>query len=357
MRLASILILSSLVATPLLTGCSGSSVDAPPASGEEQDLVKSKVLVRNVSSPSGLIAAGGYVYFGANKFVASGDPELDQQFAYWTGKFSRVPVAGGAREIVEDLGPIARVQRAGTKLLYGRPDGCWINSIEAAGAVKSSKEIYREEECDPEVVSGIAGFNVADDKLVIAHYDGEILVGSPSGAGVKKVGAVKIGDWGDIVSDFAVADGNAFILTRANIDNRPVAIHKVALATGKDSKVVDFETRPSALHSDGKNLYIVDGANVLLLTPGSSTPKTIASGFENIAALASDGKDLFVADFKLGAIFQIVDATGGAPTKRKLASVKDIQELSVSEGTLYYGSGSVENRKPSGVIGALVIPH
>lgn len=358
-------LLSALSAT-FVVGCADDSSAGAPTEADEQALTEAKVLAKGVAYPSGLAAAGDHVYFGANHFVASGDPELDQQFAYWEGKFSRVTMNGGRPQTVVEVGPINRVRVAGSKLYYAMSDGCWISRVDAAqsSATAGQDEVYRDDDCDPEGGPSMMGFELTNDKLVIVRNDGEVKIAKQDGTGIKKLGEVRVGNWGDLVETQTVADGHVWILTRDHLtdaQDRPVkpALYKISLegaAPNPATKVLEAQARWSNLTSDGKNLFWNEGNKVMMLAAGTSAPKQVADAFGEITDIAADGPNLFVADSGRGSIYIVRDVATDAKPKKKLANARGITSLIATGGKVFFGTHVIEDRKAAGIIGSIAVP-
>jgi len=362
---AAILAAAMIAPATLAVACADPGASSEDAvAGDEQALTEAKVLAKGVTSPSGLAVAGGHVYFGSNHFVASGDPDLDQQFAYWAGKFSRVPLAGGRQEAVLDHGPIVHVQSVGSKLFYGVAGGCWVGALDtaigAAGAgATGQSNVYTAAECEPDYES-VVGFGVSGDALIVVHRDGRVVTTPAAGGGAPRtITTLRVGDAGDPVGGAVIADGAAWLATDALPTNAsgpiPAAIHRVDLASGAATKVVDLAKAASDLTTDGKNVYFTDEpTKVLSVTTGSTAATVVADGFGAVIGLAADGGDLFVADSKRGAVYVVGNAGSGAPAARKkLASVKGIQAITAAAGVVYVGSNVIDGRKGAGIIGAI----
>jgi hypothetical protein len=193
--------------------------------------------------------------------------------------------------------------------------------------------------------------------------DGKIMKGALDGSGMRQLAEIRIGDWGDLVESQAVAGGNLFVLTRAGLttgSNRqvPQALYRIALDTGRSSKLLDFDAPPSNLVSDGKNLfYSVGGTKVMGLIGGAATPKVVAEGLGQVTDLAADGTNVFVADSKRGAVYFVRNAATAPQKQKKLVAAKGIQALTVSGGTVFFGTHVIEHNKYAGVLASVAIPQ
>jgi hypothetical protein len=346
--------------TLALTGCTSESTEPDQAQGDEAALTEAKTLAKGVAYPSGLATGGGHVFFGSNKFNASGDPELDQEFAYWSGKFSKVALTGGRPVTVADIGPVTKVRRAGNKLFYGTADGCWISALDVGGSGDGT-QVYRDENCEPEWGRGPRGFEIANDKLVVVSEDGTVSVGSLTGANMHKIAEIRVGDSGNVVETHALADDAIAIVTQQHLGqnhDQPQQLFRVKLSNGAKTKVLDFAKQPSNFTSDGKNLYwSEEGKSVFVLKAGSSTPELVKDGFAEITSIASDGKNVFVADSKRDAMYVVYDALTAERRQKKLAVAKGLTDMIFADGSLYFGTHVIENRKAAGIIGSVKVPQ
>lgn len=339
----------------------GCSADVAPVEADEQALTEAKVLARGITSPSGLAVAGNHIYFGSNTFVASGDAELDQEFAYWEGKFARVPLTGGRQELVADVGPISLVKASGAMLYYAMPQGCWIGKLDTAKAgAPKPQGIYQYEACETDTGRGIQHFDIADRAIYIVEDDGKIVRTDLNGKNAKSIGQSLVSGWGGTVASAALGRDAMFIAT--NTSGAPPAIYRVALDTGRASKVMQTGKTIYDLETDGENLFwAAEDGSIRRLREGATADETIATGFGSIVDMAIDGTNVFVADAQRGAVYIVADAAGravgGAPkAKKKLAAVRGINELTVAKGIVYVGSNVVEGRKALGVIAAIKTP-
>lgn len=358
--------LTALFALPLALGlaaCGGAS----EASGDTEDALERagvKTHARNVEHPAGLVVTDSHVYFSANHFVASGEPELDQQFAYWQGKYSRVALGGGRREKVSDAG-LTRVRMAGKKLFVATGSSCWISVMDTSEAEPSQKGIYTDEDCTGEGGGEPAGFEVTDDKFAVVREGGELMVGKHDGTGMRKVGEFKFADYAGFISQTALADDHVFVITHKNFtDSRtnrvlPQTIFSLPLSGGTPKTVLEFPAADALaenLISDGKNLYFTQGKKVMALKSGASEATMLDDDFGGVYDLAADGKNVYVADGKRGALYAIKDALT-APKHVKLADAKGVTSVVASGERLYYGTHAYAGNKPAGVVASLPIPE
>jgi sugar lactone lactonase YvrE len=356
MRFPMILAASLLLATSVFA--QGCVADTGEVEGEEAALTSAKTLAKGVAYPSGLAVTGGHVYFGSNKFIASGDPDLDQQNAYWTGKFSRVPVGGGRAELVTDVGPITNVRAAGGRVYYTMSDACWITSVDPA-RLGTTKTVYDDADCTGEGPGTVSGFEIAGESLVIVRVDGKILKGKLDGTGMRQLAEIRVGDWGDVVDSQVVAGNNLFVLTqRGHSTNAgatiPQVLYRIALDTGRSTKVTELTSAPSHLVSDGNNVYYAtEGTTVMGIAGGVGAPKVVAEGLGQIIDLAADGTNLFIADSKRGSIYVVKNAPTAPQKQKKLVAAKGIQALTASGGTVYFGTHVIENNKYAGILGSV----
>lgn len=349
---------SALAAGTLVIGCS-SADSSDVEAADEQALTTAKTLAKGISSPTGLAVTSTHVYFGSNQFIASGDPELDQQMAYWEGKYSRVKISGGKRELVTDVGPITNVRTVGSKLYFRMSSGCWISSVDTTAETVEVKPVYSLDECDE---YGITDFEVTDEALVVVNFDGPILRGKSSGTDMKQIADLTIGNVAPFFDTAVLADGALIVLSSRSLfddDNHqlPQSLYRVNIEDGTVAKLFDVATPPSNLVSDGKNVFWSEnGTDIVMLASGSDQPKKIATGLRNIIELVSDGTNVYAADSQRNAIYMIKDALG-TPKKKKLADAKGVQAIAIQGDKLYFGTDAYENNKPAGIIGVIQLPQ
>ncbi len=347
--------LLSCVAFSFGVGCAAENEEAPAASGEAA-LVETRTLVEGIEHPSGLAVANGYLYYGQNEFVASGDPELDQEFAYWTGIFSRVPVGGGRAKKIADDGPITKVRVSGTKVYYAMASGCWISQLDAR-TTSSGSSVYHKDNCEPDWGAIPAGFEIAGGKLIVVDSSGDVVAGALDGSGMQKIGQVRLGDRGDVVDSHALADGKVFLITQSDGTAKPQSLYSLPVSGGRATKVLDFPSKPQNLTSDGKNLYFsADGTKVFTLRAGKRQPELVAEGFGTVGRLAADASNVYVADTKRDAIYMVRDAATSPKRAEKLAEASGLDEIIVDQGVVYFGT-HLDGRRNGGRIGSLQVPR
>src|SRR6185436_5034872 len=87
-----------LMAAPITMGCVADSADADEADAT----ANATTVVKSLEGPGGLAVVGDQLIYSTAHFVASGDPELDQEFAYWTGELNVRPLDGGKKTKLGD---------------------------------------------------------------------------------------------------------------------------------------------------------------------------------------------------------------------------------------------------------------
>lgn len=348
----------AVAAGTLAIGCS-SADSSDVEAADEQALTTPKTLTKGISSPSGLTVTSSHVYFGSNQFIASGDPELDQEMAYWQGKYSRVKIGGGKRELVADVGPITNVRTVGSKLYFRMAGGCWISAVDTTAATPEVKSVYSLDACDE---YGITDFEVTDEALVVVSFDGPILRGKSSGTDMKQIADLKIGNVAPFFDTAVLADGALIVLSsRSTFDNDnhqlPQSLYRVNIEDGTVTKLFDVATPPSNLVSDGKNVFWSEnGTDIVALASGSDQPKKIATGLRSIVELVSDGTNVYAADSQRNAIYVIKDALG-TPKQKKLAEAKGVQTIAVQGDKLYFATDAYEGNKAAGIVGVIQLPQ
>jgi hypothetical protein len=341
-----------------LAACSGAEAPSIDDENSEEALGAAgmKVLVRNVEHPGGLAVTDKHLYFSQNHFVASGDPELDQQMAYWEGKYARVPLTGGAREKLTDAG-IVRVRLSG-KTLYGATgDSCWITSFDTSATQPQAKPAFDDPDCNE---YGPVGFEATSDKLAVVTAEGDLMVGKGDGSASKKVGTFyKSGYVIPFLNGETLANGNMVVLTARDPEQkRKQAIVSMSLAGGAPKTIVDFPIASSEaqnLTTDGTNLFFSQDAKVFVVKSGDTKATLVSDGFASVSDLLSDGTNLVVNDGKRGAIYEIKSPLQ-APKQVKVLSVKHVEALTLGGGKVYFGTHVVTKGKATGVIASIKLP-
>ena len=106
---------TSLALFGLVSGCGADDVvtgdDAYATAGATR-------IVKSLEGPGNLVVVGDQLVFSTAHFDASGDPELDQQFASWRGTVWKRPLAGGTKTKVHDtVGAVLSTAQIGKSLL------------------------------------------------------------------------------------------------------------------------------------------------------------------------------------------------------------------------------------------------
>ncbi len=346
---------------PLLATACATATDASIEAVDEGALATAgKTITRGLQHPAGLVVTDKHVYFSTNRFIASGEPELDQQFAYWDGKYSRVPLAGGARELLEES-PISRVRRSGKKLFMATGSSCWISVLDTGATPPKSKIIYTDEDCTGEGGGEPTAFEVTDNKFIVVRHDGEVRVGKLDGTAMRKVATFTFGDYAGFISGEALADDKIFVVTHRGFTGPrgavlPQTIFSVPISGGAPKTVKKFATDEHAVEnfvSDGTNIYFTQNEKLFIVRAGSDDPKPLDEGFGHVTDLAIDGTNVYVADSKRNAIYVVKDVLENPAPHKKLADVKGISSIAVSDGKLFYATHAIDGRKAAGVIGAI----
>ena len=90
MRTLSLAALAAITSLALF-GCG----DDAPVSSSEDVTAKATTIAKSLEGPGNLTVVTDRLVWSTAHFVASGDPELDQQFAFWQGELWSKPLGSG----------------------------------------------------------------------------------------------------------------------------------------------------------------------------------------------------------------------------------------------------------------------
>jgi hypothetical protein len=289
------LALAVLAAAPL-TGC------AAPTVGEESDDVTSgaKRMLSGLKNPDNLFVLGDRLLYSQASFVASGDPELDQEFAYWTGELWSVALSGGkGKKFAETNGAVREVVGLGNDVLVVDSGYNGVTRINAAGKSTDFYNDYtnfKDEDGDWASVGGIA---VGKGAVYITRMQGGEVVRTDTKGGAvttfakpPKAGWLEMGEQvlaaGDTVfwsGELQGTQGSTFKLYRATL-------------SGSYKTLATFKGEIESLATDGTNVFIAigksvhssDKAQIAVVPVSGGTPRTLVSDVTAPSELVYDAK-------------------------------------------------------------------
>lgn len=245
----------------IVLGLAGCGEDG--TTGEAQDATSGATRIAySLEGPGNLTIVGTQLVWSTAHFDASGDPELDQQFASWRGALWRKPLAGGAKKKVDEtVGAVTSTAVLGSKLLV--VDSTYMGITSYSVTKGTSTDFYND----------YSHFPDGSEEL----YSLGAVAAGPSGVYVTRPESevMRIGIDGSSATVFAKTFKTGWLESAERIVVLPDAVVWSAQKQGDTGSTY--------------NLYRAS-------TEGSdATPKKLASFDAPITALATDGTDVFVA--------------------------------------------------------------
>ncbi len=276
------------------------------------------VLATGQPSPHNPLVVGGYLYF------ATWDAQLHRSLR-------RVPIGGGAAEVIVDNADSDAVASDGTYLYWslaygGPPYGCNLNRVALAGGTPEPVLSRATTNCYAFLLEGSKLWIVDNAKLATVNTDGTgfayVNVTTSLPGATTSVEGMAL-DASNVYLSYADANGQVFAQPRNGSQGATLA---TALAY------------PRGLVVDGGTVYAaVSSAMQIVSFPttagGTVTPLATLQGMPR--QLVREGNNLFWA---AGGVVQTMPMPSGTPTT--LAIRPDVQQVAVDATYVYYLRGT-----------------
>lgn len=268
----------------VLVGCNASD------DGEgEQFATQGTSVARSLQSPDQLTIMGSQLVFATASFVGSGDPELDQQYAYWEGQLWRLPLAGGSKKALpQPTGAVTSVAVLGDELLVVTSGYMGVTRVSpSAGTESDFYNDYTHFPDDSEDLPQLGAVAVGPSGVYVTRPESEVMRMELDGSGVTVFAKTFEGGWLESAEQIVVLEdavfwstdqqgetGSTYNLYRANVsgDTTP---HKIAT----------YPARIAELATDGQRVFVgvVAGQAAqchldVVPADGSGAPKELVSG-------------------------------------------------------------------------------
>ena len=339
MRTLGLLAVLASVSLVTLAGCADSEPASNGGESTAADLSGSsaKVLAKDLPYPGDLTFANGKLYWSQAVQVASGDPELDQQFAYWTGSMwsFNVTHSSNAKKLAELPSPVKKITTAGDTIWITQAGFVSKTTAEDLDAKREWKTVYQDvSHFDIDEEEEIASSAIANGRVYVLRTTGEIVSVKTDGSDFQKhvkssayaSNLFVSGDYGLWVtaSDDQPYERAVFQANLSSASPRPkriATIHDSATAFVQDGDTVYFGTQSKPNEPAG-------GAIMKMKLGSNAAPEPVVQGLAHTRAVALDGDQLLFTG-KKGAVeglFSVPRSNLGAEPKSvyKLKAAADI---------------------------------
>lgn len=286
-----------------------------------------KVLAKDRRYPGDLVFADGKIYWSEASQVASGDPELDQQFAYWTGSIYSFNVSRSQspKKLADIPSPVRKVTTVGDDIYITQAG--FVSKTNAAGLDNHTewKAIYQDvDHFEINEEDEVASSAVDGGRVYVLRTTGEVVSVKTDGTGFKS--HVKSGSY---ASNLFVSGGTALWVTASDQPyERAIYKASVSAANAQAKEVMKVRNDISGFVQDGNDVYFGtqakpgqagSGAIMKLSLTGNGAPQTVVSGLESVSTIALDGDKLLFTGRKgtIEGLFSVVKADLGPAAKTK----------------------------------------
>ncbi|MFO0665523.1 MAG: hypothetical protein U0174_16325 [Polyangiaceae bacterium] len=335
------------LATAALPACAGADDPAADGSAEVEENLESGAtrIAKGLGGPSNFQVVGTNLFYSTSFFVASGDPELDQQMAYWTGESWMKPLAGGTKKRIDELGVQASAN-TGKSVISVQLGGFNVDRVSLPSG--SSKNIFHVRDMSEEPYGPISAIAYGNGRVYVGQEDGTIL--SVTGEGGDEQAFIttpRHGDWQESISKVTVA-GDQLVWSTIQSKNSGGHVTRLYRAplTGSRRTATSLgeidDVSATSLVSDGTNAFAgIAGrdSGYILRLPLSGSART-SRVVEDYAPdeLAMDSTGLFYSVTAKGVFMVPKDKLGsGTTTSKRVYSAKNVSSFALSDKDLYVG--------------------
>lgn len=338
-RLALLLALTAAA----LPACAGADDAAAEGSDQVEENLASGAtrIAKGLGGPSNLQIVNGTLFYSTSHLVASGDPELDQQMAYWTGETWMKPLAGGAKKRLGEGGVMEAVS-TGKSVVYIWEGAFNVQRVALPGG--TSKNIFHVTDMSEDPYGPISAIAYGAGRAFIGQDDGTIISINTDGGDQKTfITTPRHGDYAEPISKIVVA-GDQLVWATSQDTNTgsKYRLFRAPLAgtTHTATSLGDYTQSVSALATDGSSAYAAmrdrDGGYILRLPLAGSTEtsKLISDIAPN--NLVMDAAGLFYSVYGKG-IYLVPKASLGATNaaSKRVYADKNVSSFALSDKDLY----------------------
>lgn len=334
------------LATAALPACAGADDPAAEGSDEaEENLTGGATLIaKGLGGPANFQVVSNNLFYSTSFMVASGDPELDQQMAYWTGESWMKPLAGGAKKRLSEVGVQGSVN-TGKSVVFIQEGGFNVSRMTIpAGAYKN---LFHVSDMSEDPYGPISAIAYGNGRVYIGQEDGTILSVTNEGADKQAFTTTpRHGSYQEVISKIAVAGDQLVWATSQSTNNGHVSrIYRAPLAGSSHSatKLGEFDAESAnSLASDGTYAYAAitgNNSGYILRMPLSGSASAVKL-IEDVAPsdLLMDATGLYYSVDAKG-IFMIPTAKLAGPTtsSKRIYAAKSVSTFTLTSTDLYVG--------------------
>jgi hypothetical protein len=345
-----------------LAGCSAESSSSSSDETAEEALGNGATrIAANLEGVDHLVVIGDTLVWSSAHLVASGDPELDQQFAYWQGElWSKGIGASGARRRIGSLsGAVMSTARAASG------DELFVVTSGYNGVTKysvgdgKSWDVYNDYSHFPDdtedMSSTVHGVAVGDGKVWVTRDGSEVMQMASNGSDVKVFAKSFVRGWVESAEKIVVAGDMVFWSSEKQGERGSTYnLYRAKTSGGSPTKIRSYTKPITSLASDGTRVYIaMQGEIQVAPVDGGAAPRTLVANQPSPDNLVVDELGLFFTEYQTGqvALVKTADlASDAAVTPLKVLAVRAPTSLALSAKDLYVSANSGGTNEKKGEI-------
>lgn len=341
------LALMFVLATAALPACAGADEPAADASSETEENLSggATLIAKGLGGPANFQIVGNNLFYSTSFFVASGDPELDQQMAYWTGESWMKPLAGGAKKRIDELG-VQATANTGKSVISVQLGGFNVDRLSLPQG--TSKNIFHVTDMSEDPYGPISAIAYGSGRVYIGQEDGTIVSVTNEGADKQAfITTPRHGDYQETISKLTVAGDQ---LVWATIQSKSAGGHvsrlyRAPLGGSRHTATALGEiddVSATSLVSDGTSAYAgIAGSNggYILRLPlsGSARATRVVEDYAP-DELVMDDTGLFYSVTAKGIFMVPKDKlAAGTTTSKRVYSAKSVNAFALDRTDLYVG--------------------
>lgn len=353
MRTLGLLAVLASVSLVTFAGCAADEPSTDGAAGASADLSAGtgKVLAKDLPYPSDLTLADGKLYWTQSVQVASGDPELDQEFAYWTGSIwsFNVTHSTNPKKLAEPASLVKKMTTIGNTIWITQPGFVSKTTAADLDAKKEWKSVYQDvDHFEINEEEEVASSAIANGRVYVLRTTGEIVSVKTDGSDFKshlksKSYASNLFVSGDYALWVTASDNQPYerAVFQANLGAaHPTAkqialVHESATAFVQDGDYVYFGTQSKPNETGGA---------IMKLKLGSSTaPEAVVKGLSSTSSVVLDGDQLLFTGKKgtVEGLFSVPKSNMGAEPK-SVYKLKGASDILATPDSIYLTSTALD---------------
>jgi hypothetical protein len=355
--------LTGLVFVGLVAGCGAD--DGSAVTGDDAYATAGATrIVKSLEGPGNLAIVGDSLVFSTAHFDASGDPELDQQFASWRGTLWQRPLAGGAKKKVADtVGAVMSTASVGKSLLV--VDSGYLGVTKITFPSGKETDFYNDFSHFPdegEDLPTLGGVAAGKSGVYVTRPGSEVLHMNTDGSKVTTFAKTWKSGWVESAEKVVVTDEAVFWTTdKQGETGSTYNLYRATLGTTapKPVKLASYDGQIRSLATDGENAFVAvekkgdtDGF-IAVATPTSKSARTLVAAQSHADNLVYDERfGLFFSEWATGVL--LVDEasldSAGEQSAEVVLPVKNVTSLAVGKTDLYVADDPGEINEKKGEI-------